>query len=74
MIHTLFVSATTEPEALQKEFRKKLMTGGAIIRLEKGLSDDDLKLIAERFSPLVQPYNLAALVLEEVTRALGKLD
>ena len=68
MIHTLYVSATTEPEALQKEFRKKLMTGGAVVRLNEGLTETELTSIAERFFADAKRYNLSALVLEEISK------
>lgn len=70
MIHTLFVSPETTFEGLKKDFRKKLMTGGAIVRLLEGLEGEDLRIICERFLPESKRHSLAAMVLEQV--ALNK--
>lgn len=67
MIHTLPITSDTEPEAYTKLFRKKLMTGGAVVALADGLSDQECRAIGEKFIPKAVPHSIAA----EVCRALA---
>ena len=66
MIRTFEVGPSTSPTALRKEFRKLLMTGGGIVRLAAGLSEQDLRTIFDSFSPDAVGHNLSAMVLEQV--------
>ncbi len=66
MIHTLYVSAETEPAELKKQMRKKLMTGGAVVRLGDELSADELGQIFNRFSPVAERHSVAAEVLVQL--------
>lgn len=74
MIHTLLVSPETEPAELKKEMRKKLMTGGAVIRLAPELSTQELEMICEKFKPEAERFSLAAEVLVQAAKhtALGE--
>lgn len=74
MIHTIYVSAQSEPEELRKLFRKKLMTGGAVVRLVPGLRGEDLEAITKSFLPGAERHNLNSMVLSEVARATELSD
>ena len=74
MIHVFTVNQTTEPEDLLKVVRKHLMTGGAVVRLEPGLSADDLLAIYDRYSPRAEPNSLAAQVLVQLAQAASVTD
>lgn len=69
MIHRIEVTSETDPAELKKLFRKKLMTGGAVIRLAQDVAAEDLRVIFTRFSPGAAPENLNSLVLAEIARA-----
>ena len=71
MIHTILVAGDVEPATLKKEFRKRLMTGGAVVRLCEGATENDARCLFEKFEAEAKRYNLAALVLEEVARMKG---
>lgn len=66
MIHTIYVDADTEVAALKKLFRKKLMTGGAVLRLADGLTSEQFWSIFERFAPEAASHNLCSMVLREL--------
>ena len=66
MIHTIEVDADTDPEFLKKQFRKKLMTGGAVIRLKKGLSLLECERVVKKFLEFAAPHNFATMVIKEV--------
>jgi len=68
MIHTILVSPETEHDELKKLMRKKLMTGGAVIRLSSELSNEQLEEICRKFSPLAERFSLAAEVLIQVAK------
>ena len=68
MIHTLFVTPETEPEALRKLSRKKLMTGGAVVRLAPELGKEALHAIWAKFQPEAERFSLAAQVLTELAK------
>ncbi len=63
MIHTIYVNADTEVATLKKVFRKKLMTGGAVIRLAEGLDGSGCWKIFERFAPEAVSHNLCSMVV-----------
>ena len=69
MIHTICVDDSTEIKALKKEFRKCLMTGGAVVRLKNDLSTEQIAKMIEVFSPGAEPHSLQCMVLEEIARA-----
>ena len=69
MIHVVEVDAEISPDELRKIFRKKLMTGGAVLRLRDGLGANDLEKIYARFVDEALENNLAGLVLAELARA-----
>jgi hypothetical protein len=71
MIHTVFVDAGTEPENLKKEIRKKLMTGGAVIRIRNGLTEAEQRAIFRQFSSEALPNSIAAQVLVQLARLDG---
>lgn len=66
MIHTIFIDENSEINGLKKEFRKKLMTGGAVIRLKPGLSEEQKNLVRNNFMPHAEPNNIAEMVLKEL--------
>lgn len=68
MIHAITVTPDTALEDLRKLYRKKLMTGGAVLRLAPDLCADDLELMFERFSTDAGPNNLQTEVLEQIAR------
>lgn len=68
MIHTLFVTVDTSPETLKKEFRKRLMTGGCVIRLSTELTAADCQQILDRFLPHYYPNSAAAEVLRQLAQ------
>ena len=69
MIHTVEVDTEISPSTLQKEFRKKLMTGGAILKVKSDLSAEDRLALFHRYLELAGRNNLASLVLIELARA-----
>lgn len=69
MIHTICVDEATELKSLKKEFRKCLMTGGAVVRLKPDLSTEQISQMIEMFSPGAEPHSLQCMVLEEIARA-----
>lgn len=66
MIHKIFVDPETELSALKKLYRKRLMTGGAVIRLEEGLAENELKQLFDRFKLGAEENNLQTEVLEQI--------
>ena len=68
MIHTIYVDSDTELAELKKLFRKKLMTGGAVVRISSDVGHADLETIVGKFSNNVQRYSLQSLVLTEVAK------
>ncbi len=75
MIHTIEIDGSTELEPLRKEFRKKLMTGGGVIRIRAGLEASELQQLCDRFvaSGVVstgdeKPQGVRALVGQELLR------
>lgn len=68
MIHTILVAGDVEPATLKKEFRKRLMTGGAVVRLRAGLTEGDVRSLFEKFVSEAKRYNLGALILEEIAK------
>ncbi|MFN8389499.1 MAG: hypothetical protein U0136_04335 [Bdellovibrionota bacterium] len=69
MIHTVFVDTETALPELRKEVRKKLMTGGAVIRLRPGLSGEDRRRLFNSFLPNARPNSIAAQVLVQLAEA-----
>jgi hypothetical protein len=69
MIHTILIDTSVEPEALKKEFRKKLMTGGAVVRLPADLSDTGKNEIFATFAPHARPNNVCSMVLIELAKS-----
>lgn len=68
MIHRVEVDEETAPEELKKLFRKRLMTGGAVIRLRSGINFTGQEKLLARYLPLVQPNNIGSLVLRELAK------
>lgn len=70
MINALDIKADSTPDSLLKGFRKKLMTGGATVKLAEGLSPDEVIKLYGRFSEgLVEgEHGLRALVLAEIAK------
>lgn len=68
MIHVLEIDENSEPVAVKKAFRKKLMTGGGVVRLKAGLSEDQLAHLVEVFSAGVVANGVQAMVLREVAK------
>jgi len=69
VIHVVEIDAEISPDELRKQFRKKLMTGGAVLRLREGLSTQDLEKLYANFVDEALENNLAGLVLAELARA-----
>jgi hypothetical protein len=69
MIHTIEVDSTSTVSELKKVFRKKLMTGGAVVRLRPGLSSEELESIMQTFGPNAEPHSLQEMVLVELAKA-----
>ena len=69
LISTIYVDLDSEPEALKKLFRKKLMTGGAVLRLSPDLQGDDFFRIFDRFAPQAMSHNLCSMVLVELAKS-----
>lgn len=72
MIHTVYINSQSEYNAVKKEFRKCLMTGGAVIRISENLSIEELHSIRNTFLPLVEPHNVASMIIDEVTKILSQ--
>ena len=68
MIHRIYVTEESSFAELKKLFRKKLMTGGAVFRLDPALSPESLSQIVDQFYPHAVPNNVAAMVLREVAK------
>ena len=68
MIHKILINEKTDLKELKKLFRKKLMTGGAVIRLEEGLNESQLISIYETFSIETEPNNVQSMVLRELAK------
>ncbi len=71
MIHTIHVQPETTPEELKKLFRKKLMTGGAVIRLAAEVDDRAIEKIFETFKEGAEPENIRWMVLTEIAKRPG---
>jgi len=74
MIHTLEIDCESEPQGLRKLFRKKLMTGGAVVRLKADLSPDEREQIFQTFAPDAKEHSLDAMVLTELAKSCGVED
>jgi hypothetical protein len=79
MIHTLSVDENFELSALKKEFRKKLMTGGAVIRIagdvsEQGIERIFLKLEEELVDAAPIKNGIIEEVLKEIVRHRSTSD
>ncbi len=68
MIHTIAVAPGLTPEELKKVLRKKLMTGGAVVRLKPGLTDAEKCELFEQFAPIAERHSAAALVLRALAQ------
>ena len=68
MIHTIVVTPETDPEEYRKQFRKKLMTGGAVVRLPVDLAEEGCRRIFEKFEPLAEAHGIAAEVIRQLAR------
>ena len=68
MIHTIAVAPGLTPEELKKLLRKKLMTGGAVVRLRPGLSEAQKHELFDVFAPVAERYSAAALVLRALAQ------
>jgi hypothetical protein len=73
MIHTVIVDRLATPASLKKEFRKKLMTGGAVLSLSSELSEDDILELVTRFSADAHSNNLSELCLLEIAKLATEL-
>jgi hypothetical protein len=73
MIHTLSLDADLDLDALKKEFRKKLMTGGAVIRIPADISEPEIERIflkvEEKIGDSAPKKNS---IVEEVLKELAK--
>jgi hypothetical protein len=69
MIHKFEIDDTVTFEELKREFRKKLMTGGAVVRLRSGLTPEQCERIRAEFEPHCNNFGIA----DEVIRELSKL-
>lgn len=63
MIHKVLVGRDVTPQELKKAFRKKLMTGGAVLELEPGLTEAELLELLKRFQIEAAPFGLQSEVL-----------
>ncbi len=70
MINILEIKADSTPASLLKEFRKKLMTGGATVKLNEHLSPEEVSGLYRLFAEgLVESaHGLSALVLAEIAK------
>ena len=68
MIHTIEISDQTAVAPLKKLFRKKLMTGGAVLRLKADLSPEQLEHIFSAFSEGATEHNVQGMVLRELAK------
>ncbi len=73
MIHTLTVDEEFELGALRKEFRKKLMTGGAVVRIPAHLAEDNIENIFARLDQALDGtvptrHSIAEEILRELIR------
>ena len=68
MIHRVEIDETTSFEALKKEFRKKLMTGGAVVRIKPGLNEAQLAQIRAEFAPHCKSFGIADEVIKELSK------
>ena len=68
MIHRISVGPETVVADLKKLVRKKLMTGGAVVRLDDAAKPEELRQILEIFTPGAEPHGIQAEVLAEIAR------
>lgn len=68
MIHKIEIDDTVTFDALAKEFRKKLMTGGAVVRLRDGLTSEQRERIRAEFEPHCKKFGIADEVIRELAR------
>ncbi len=71
MIHTIEINENSQIPELKKLFRKKLMTGGAVVRLAPGLDAKMYSVLFERFKEGAEPNSLQELVLRELVKMLS---
>lgn len=68
MIHKILVEKSTDVDGLKKLVRKKLMTGGAVVRISAATSLEDLHSIVDVFAAGAEPNGVQDEVLAEVLR------
>lgn len=74
MIHILEITSESNPDELRKLFRKKLMTGGGVIRIAPGVTAEQEALIFDRFVADAAGHNLSASVLEQLATQVHSLE
>lgn len=74
MIHLLEITPDIDLVELRKQFRKRLMTGGAVVRLAPGLSPEQRRRIFERFCADAAGDNVESMVLVQLALEEGLAD
>ena len=72
MIHKVVLEADSQPKAYKKEFRKKLMTGGAVVTLSEEIGIEEASSLIERFSEGAEPNGVQELVVRHLKEKFGK--
>jgi hypothetical protein len=68
MIHRILVGPDTRVDELKKLVRKRLMTGGAVLRIAEDVTAGDLRAIVAEFAPGAESHGVQAAVLAEAAR------
>lgn len=69
MIHTIDITKESTPLEVKKVFRKRLMTGGAVVRLSQGLDAETLESLTDAFLLEATEHNVQGAVLREIASA-----
>ena len=82
-IHKVLLTPDSEPKAYKKQFRKGLMTGGAVVEISEEIDENSALKLIELFSVDAVPNGVQRLVIKElgerfrdstrVARSLNKL-
>ncbi|HMO17473.1 MAG TPA: hypothetical protein PKA63_10965 [Oligoflexia bacterium] len=74
MIHTIYINERSTLKEIKKEFRKYLMTGGSVIRIDPDLktsSIDSIFKIYNEFYKSCEKNNISYMILSELLKLKG---
>jgi hypothetical protein len=69
--HELYIRASSTPGDLRRVFNDSSLSG-AVVKIEDGLSSDELRTLRARFEKEADGTNLASMVVREVIAREGK--